>query len=379
ALRGRGPAGAAGRPLLAALLGLAILQALFFSRIPLSVAVPYYRGVVERFYPLPDIAVALLVGLGAAAMLARLEARAARTAAGIALAALLGGAPLAAHFATLDQRGNTTIEDLGRNLLAALPRDAVLFANGDIVYNSLIELQVVEGVRPDVTLVEQYLLTRAWYVHAMRRRHPELLPAFTTHAEPDSDRYRGDSLSGNLRWIDHLNGVRPVAFTGFIDPTFGTRYEMVRTGLVLVPLPRGAAPPPGERARAAVRLLETLALDSFFRRQDPLGPEAESRWRTTQFVASVCFLLCETDGQTITSAEFPGLRVLAGFLDRYESWTPSPDAELLRAAGFLHVYHPEFRSPARAARALEGYLASGATGAEADGAARLLDAIRSAR
>jgi hypothetical protein len=379
AARGRGgPCGHAARPLAVVLLGAALAQGFFFGRIPLATDVPYLRGVVERFYPLPHVGVGLLAGLGLAALPAAL-ARPARGAAPWLLAIAAGGVPLVAHVRVLDQRGNTVIEDLGRNVLASLPRDAVLFSTGDILFNSLTYLTVVEGLRPDVIIADQFLMTRSWYVRSLRRRHPDALPAFTTHAEPDSDYYKGDSLSGNVRWIEHLQGRRPVAFAGFLDRSYEARYEMVREGYALVPYTRGQVPPTGERARAAVRRLESLALGSYFRPQDPRGPEAESRWRTTQLLASVCFLLCDSEGQGLRRAEHPGLGVLDGFLQRYERAEAVADAELLRAAGFLHVYHPEFRDRARAESALARYLASVPAGPESDGVARLLEAIRAGR
>ena len=51
----------------------------------------------------------------------------------------------------VDQRGNTFIEDLNRNILISMPRHAVLFEQGDIFYNGLGYLTLVQGERPDVT------------------------------------------------------------------------------------------------------------------------------------------------------------------------------------------------------------------------------------
>lgn len=367
--------GAGARPLLLVAAGAAALQLAFLARVPFSSDLPYYRGVVERFYVLPDLMIALFAGLGVAALLARLPAPS-RALGGVALVALAALPPHFAHMHTVDQRGNRFVEDLGRNVLASLPRDAVLFSVGDIFYNCLLYLTVVEKQRPDVVIADQFLMTRGWYVQELRRRHPGLLPVFTHQADPDSDLYRGDSLSENVRWIDHLRGVRPVAFTGFIDRSYGARYEMVRNGYTMVPYLRGTVPPAGARAEAAARLLSSLALESYFRPQDPRGPEAESRGRTTQLLAGTCFLLCDAEGQKLSRAAYPGLVTLGEFLERYTRMNPIPDPELLRAAGFLYVYHPEFRDRGRAEQALGRYLALAPVGPEADGAQRLLDALR---
>ncbi len=373
--RGRPAADSGARPLLIVVLGAALLQGLFFSRVPFSSDVPYLRGVVEHFYVLPHITVALLAGIGVAALLAWLPGGR-RGVTGLAIAGLAGVSPLVAHFKTLDQRGNRFIEDLGRNVLASLPPNAVMFSVGDIVYNSLSYLMVVEGERPDVVMVDEPLLKRAWYVRSLRRAHPGLLPPFTERAEPDSDRYTGDSLSATVRWIDHLRGRRPIAFTRFLDRSYSPRYEMVQNGLVMVPQPRGEAPPSGAHVRAAARLLESLRLDSFFRGQDPRGPEVESRPLITRFLSNVCFLLCGPEGREVRRAEYPGLGVLAVFLERFERLDPMVDPELLRAAGFLHVYHPDFRDRALAVKALGRYLATDPGGPEAVGASRLLEVLR---
>ena len=371
---GRRDGSGAARVLLLGVIGIALLQWLFLGRVPFSSQLAYFRGVVERFYMLPNLTVAVLAGCGLAAILPVVPSSA-RRGTGVALALLAGAAPLLVHFKTLDERGNTFVEDLGRNVLASLPRDPVLFSLGDIFHNTLTYLTVVEGERADVVFVDEFLLTRSWYVQSLRRSHPGLLPPFTAGAEPDSDRYTGDSLSANVHWIDHLYGRRPLGFTGLIDRSFAARYEMIGRGLVMVPVPIGGSPGALERARDAAGLLEAFRLDSFFRRQDPWSVEAESRPRISRFVTGACLLLAEPEARTLTRAEYPGLAKLALFLDRYDREEPAPDPELLRAAALLHAFHPEFRDVARARDELHRYLATGPVGPQADGARRLLGRI----
>jgi hypothetical protein len=188
-LAGVGVAAAArrrGRALGAALVGFVLLQALFFTRIGYPIDDLLARGVVERFYVLPDLVLALLAGLGAAA-LQRAVARAAGGSGGStprpwarlvgpAMAAAALAWPLSANAPLASQRGNRIAEEMGRAILASLPQRTVLFTLGDLQRHVLEALTRVEGLRPDVTVVDQALLSYDWSVRQLRRRHPDLLP-----------------------------------------------------------------------------------------------------------------------------------------------------------------------------------------------------------
>ncbi|MCC6650169.1 MAG: DUF2723 domain-containing protein, partial [Candidatus Eisenbacteria bacterium] len=163
------------RRVTAALGAYALLQALFFTRVGFPSDSPVLRGVIERFYILPALAIALLAGVGAAALLARFPGAARAAAAGAALLAVLA-VPLATHARIVSQRGNTFAESLGRGMLASCPPNAVLFVQGDLQHNALAYLTRVRGLRPDVAVLDQELMTYAWYVRRVRERHPGLLP-----------------------------------------------------------------------------------------------------------------------------------------------------------------------------------------------------------
>ena len=82
--------------------------------------------------------------------------------------------------------GNWTCYDYGRNLLASVPPHGMLIENGDdTALSSLLYQQVVEGKRPDVTLVRRGLLsglfdphyqrwTGIWYADMVKRGYPRL-------------------------------------------------------------------------------------------------------------------------------------------------------------------------------------------------------------
>ncbi|MBI3539644.1 MAG: hypothetical protein HY076_05175, partial [Candidatus Eisenbacteria bacterium] len=147
---------------------------------------------------------------------------------------------------------------------------------------------------------------------------------------------------------------------------------MVEQGLVLVPYRIGRSPAAERRARDGLAVLAECRLDSYFRRQDPTGAEADARWRVSRMVSRLCLELCDASAAPIRRADTPGLATLGAFLDRYVALDHVDDPEVLRASGMLHAFHPEFRDAARAASDLSRYLAVAPPGAAADGARRLL-------
>jgi hypothetical protein len=91
---------------------------------------------------------------------------------------------VALHWRACDESGNRLAEDYSRNLLASLPPRAVLFSTQwDHLVSPTYYLQAVEGVRPDVTVIDSELLRRSWYVRELQRRDPGLMAAVTAEAQ----------------------------------------------------------------------------------------------------------------------------------------------------------------------------------------------------
>ncbi len=216
-----------------------------------------YLGVVERFWILPGVVVALLLGVGVAAVLARLGRPI--VAAAFALLALAACAawPALRHAALVDQRDNRFVAALADGVLASAPDSCVLFVQGDLFHNALAVRQLVEGARPDVVVLDQEMMTYPWYVARARRLHPGVLPP-RLGAE---DRYDGSPASGNVAWLDHLFAAgRPVAFLGLKERSFEARYDLPPVGYVLRAYRKGAGAGAARarrvdaRGRGAVRL-----------------------------------------------------------------------------------------------------------------------------
>jgi len=79
---------------------------------------------------------------------------------------------LTANWAERDASRRHFARDFARNLLAGLPRDAILFTAGDNDTFPLWYLQEVEGVRPDVQIVNRSLANAFWYVDQIVARDP---------------------------------------------------------------------------------------------------------------------------------------------------------------------------------------------------------------
>jgi hypothetical protein len=73
-----------------------------------------------------------------------------------------------ANYFTHDRSGNYVAQDYARNALATLEPDAILFTNGDNDTFPLWYLQIVEGFRTDVRVVNLSLLNTGWYVRQLR-------------------------------------------------------------------------------------------------------------------------------------------------------------------------------------------------------------------
>ncbi|XP_034848746.1 transmembrane protein 260 isoform X4 [Mirounga leonina] len=71
-----------------------------------------------------------------------------------------------------DQRTNYVIDKFAKNLLASMPRDAIILLRGDLPGNSLRYMHYCEGLRPDISLVDQEMMTYEWYLPKMAKHLP---------------------------------------------------------------------------------------------------------------------------------------------------------------------------------------------------------------
>ncbi|XP_071780324.1 transmembrane protein 260 [Centroberyx gerrardi] len=160
--------------LLAAML---LVYSLFFAwRANLDISRPLLLGVVERFWLQSDAAVCVLAGLGLSWTHTGLERRLGRggvwKTTGWVLTMALLAHMVHSNRRECDQSRNAVVERFGREVLASVPADSIILTRGDLPGNSLRYLHYCQGVRPDVRLVDQEMMTYTWYVAKLEQHHP---------------------------------------------------------------------------------------------------------------------------------------------------------------------------------------------------------------
>lgn len=191
---------------------------------------------------------ALVTGAWFAAGLLALGGMRTRNAAALAtgVGVVLIAVNFALHLADCDEHALHLPEDLARAQLRALPPHAVIFdAQWDYTLSPSIYLQAVEHVRPDVTVIGTGFLRQPWYVRALARRDPALLPPageayrrFLAEVAPFEEGRPFDPASIDRAWHDMLRGMvahalatRPVCATLAVEDGIGEGVPRVPMGL----------------------------------------------------------------------------------------------------------------------------------------------------
>nr|XP_038949394.1 transmembrane protein 260 isoform X1 [Rattus norvegicus] len=156
--------------------GMLCVYSLFFTwRANLDISKPLFMGVVERFWMQSNAVVAVLAGLGLATLVSEtsrvLSWNGVRNLEWLS-AALFIAYQVYSNYSICDQRTNNVIDQFARNLLNSMPPDAIILLRGDLPGNALRYLHYCEGLRPDVSLVDQEMMTYEWYLPKVARHLP---------------------------------------------------------------------------------------------------------------------------------------------------------------------------------------------------------------
>ncbi|XP_009640491.1 transmembrane protein 260 [Egretta garzetta] len=84
----------------------------------------------------------------------------------------LGVVEVWTNYSACDQSNNYVIDKFARNLLSSMPTGAVVLLRGDLPGNALRYVHYCEGMRPDITLVDQEMMTYGWYLPKLAKHLP---------------------------------------------------------------------------------------------------------------------------------------------------------------------------------------------------------------
>ena len=202
-------------------LGWIVAGPAFIAYASIDPANPVSRSVLERFFLLPHVLTAPLLGIGLAA-LADLAPRGVVPRGWVVGAAAVAAAILAVlAYAPVDRRDDHVARLYGTDILESVDRGAILLTVGDDASLAVAYLQTVDGARPDVTQVSLPLLRADWYVRQLRARHPDLALPF-------------DRLT-TMRDLVEANAQRTIALVGGpIDNSLAQSHWLYPKGLVAV-------------------------------------------------------------------------------------------------------------------------------------------------
>jgi hypothetical protein len=169
--------------------------------------------------------------------------------------------PLLLNGARVSQRGNYLVEDYTRNMFASLQENALVFSfQWDYWVSASYYYQHVEGLRPDVIVLDKELFRRSWYLEQMRNNFPEL----TALVSDEMARFESElakfedgrpynptvieaAFNGLINaMIDRSYDRRPVYLTIEMEEQFGPDYVRVPEGLAFR-LYRSEDLPPADR------------------------------------------------------------------------------------------------------------------------------------
>ena len=139
-----------------------------------------------------------------------------------------------------DRSGRTAARDYAVNYLESLEPNAIVFCNGDNDTFPLWYAQEVEGVRPDVKIINLSYLVSDWYANQMRKQSYTAAPVNFTATPADIAYARLDvTLPGVEKApADLLTSLRKLYAEGTRDNAYG--YPMLSSSVLTIPVDKQA-------------------------------------------------------------------------------------------------------------------------------------------
>nr|XP_033807984.1 transmembrane protein 260 isoform X2 [Geotrypetes seraphini] len=164
-----------------------VIYSLFFAwRANLDITNPIFIGVVERFWMQSNAVISVLAGLGLVSLVSLLRKVLEDHRVIQCLEWLFAISFVTCHihfnYSVCDQSSNYVVDKFGRNILSSMSADAIMLLRGDLPGNAVRYLQYCEGLRPDLSLLDQAMMTYEWYLPKIAKHFPGInFPANRWH------------------------------------------------------------------------------------------------------------------------------------------------------------------------------------------------------
>ncbi len=198
---------------------------------------------IEPYYLAAVLAYGGFIACGFVWFMQRTEVRI-----GVGAAAILAVVVIGINYGRSDESDNHLVADMTHNMLENLPPNAVIFSSQwDFWVSGSFYAQAVEGLRPDVTVVDPELLRRSWYLDQLTTADP----AFMATVAPQVDRFRAevykfehglpyDGAQIDAAYFGMMNAMidrniaqRPMFVTGDVNQRIGGAYHRIPNDLAL--------------------------------------------------------------------------------------------------------------------------------------------------
>ncbi len=208
-------------------------------------AINYDIHDIDSYFLLAFYTVAVWAAVGSAKLLEAVREGRRKTTIALAGAGLLTAVMLT-NFSDADEHSRYLVEDYTRDMLNSVDTNAIVISyQWDYFVSAAYYFQIVEGVRPDVTIIDKELLRRSWYYQQIQWRYPWLYAASRPEIEaflrelykfehdlpydPNMIERRYSAVIHSF--IDHHYSDRPIYATPEIEQSYISGYSKVPSGL----------------------------------------------------------------------------------------------------------------------------------------------------
>jgi MFS family permease len=220
----------------------AMLWMLFVTCLLYSINYDIYD--IDSYFLLTYIVTAIWAGFGFMWIAQRFLKSDIRYAA--AMAAIGIGILIGVHWTSVDEGNNYLVEDYTKNMFQSVEKNAVVISfQWDNWVSASMYYQQVEGLRPDIVVLDKELFRRSWYLTHIEKQFPHIYSAsamqFTSFAEelvkferdlpydPRTIENKYNALINSI--VDNAYATRPVYMTIEMEQQFAPGYIRIPEGL----------------------------------------------------------------------------------------------------------------------------------------------------